>query len=165
MINDNTTHQNLEIQNTARQNLEIQGSLYYLIGIMTMISISIGMQIISKYTISNILPMIFTYGIIFILSFILYRRKKNHKSVTLLSWIIGIYSVLLVSALKFKYAADLDWQYSTESYHVSATLCTFVLMLHYFYNKKLYLTAGAIAFTTWIIFLIMAQKNGVVFHV
>jgi methyl-accepting chemotaxis protein len=98
-----------------------------------------------------------------IFAFFIYQRLKSKKSALFLEWVVAMYSTLFINALKFKYAIDFDWIYSTQSYQLSALCIIFLILLQYFYNKKIFLTVLVIDFMVWVIYLIAAKMNGVQF--
>jgi methyl-accepting chemotaxis protein len=72
--------------------------------------------------------------------------------------------VILVNYIKYKYAVEFNLLYSLQAYHISALSLILVFLLHYFYNKALFLTMTIINYALWIALIIVCLLNGVEIH-
>ena len=62
------------------------------------------------------------------------------------------------------YAKQIDWAYAVESYQVSAGSIATLIIIQFFYNKRIYIFFSISLFAIWILFLLAAKQNGVEFY-
>lgn len=149
---------------TARENLEIKGGLTYFLLTLLIGSIGITLQLITHLKFSNIITSAVFSSTLSTIAFIIYRRKKSRKNAAGFEWAVGILSVIVGILTKINYSRTQDWTYAAQSYQLAGLAVVFLVILQFLYNKKLFITSGVIYFSFWIIFLILAEKNGVTFH-
>jgi len=146
---------------TAKQNLEKNGALIFCITIGIMTVLATFFQYIGGHEITKIIPTTLGYSIITFLSFLIYRLKKNLQNASALTWIVSIIITVFGNSARYIYAYSADWQNAVESLDVNAVIILSLLILQFFYNKKLYLTFFVIVSFHWFFFLFLAHLNGV----
>lgn len=144
--------------------LVIKGSFFYTMSIAVLAPIAGLFQYLAGQPPVHIATAIGTNTVSGVFGYFIYRRLRVLKSAELLQWIVGFYSVIMINAVKFKYAAEFDWIYAAQSYHISALTVILLIILQFFYNKKLFATMAILNFSIWITFIAMAGANGVEFH-
>jgi methyl-accepting chemotaxis protein len=149
---------------TAKENLEIKGGLTYFLLTLLIGSIGITLQLITHLKFSNIITSAVFSSTLSILAFIIYRRKKNRKKAAGFEWAVGLLSVIVGILTKINYSQTQDWTYAAQSYQLAGLAVVFLIILQFLYNKKLIITASLIYFSFWIVFLFLARKHGVTFH-
>ncbi|MCP4129511.1 MAG: hypothetical protein GY754_00705 [bacterium] len=150
---------------TPRQILEIKGSFFFFIMLAVLAVIAhvfqfvarIDADIIAKSACANVLGVTLTY--------IIFTRKRKLLSTTVLAWITSIYTIMLPLIVRYQYVKKFDWAYSVESYHISAITIIALILIHYLYDKKIYIFCWVFVIGNWIVFLVLADKiGGVTFH-
>lgn len=152
------------IHYTPWEALLIKGSFFYFVSILILSLLAGLFQFIAGLAPAQILSVVGTNSITGVFGYIIYRRLKARKTADILQWSAGLYSILISNMVRFKFAADFDWNYAAQSYHVSALTVILLILLQYFYNKKIFITMSLLNFGSWILFLILALNHGVEIH-
>ncbi len=146
---------------TARERLEIKGSRYYLIFFLALAVFALLFQVLAGQHLQTIIPPTIVNIVILSLSLYIYIRKKNRRKATFASWVVAFLSVTVAMVAKYSYALKIDWTYATECYHLSAIAVTSLLLLQFFYDKKIYIVFAVMLFLNWLAFLYLAHRHGV----
>lgn len=149
---------------TARQILEIRGSFIYFIMIFVAAALAVTFQMLAQVNFRAMVGPIVIGIITSSLAYIIYTRKKKLKKTTLLSWAVAIFSVTLPIMAKYNYARSMDWQYSTESYHIFTIAVFFLIALQFLYNRRMFIFFFFFVFINWIVFLFIADHQGVTMY-
>jgi methyl-accepting chemotaxis protein len=149
---------------TAREMLEIKGSYYYFLFATIIGVIGIIFQLSARIHSSNpVVSMVFSAGMSLV-GYMIYSRKKRKLGVESLKWIAAFLSITATMGTRFIYARNMDWTYAAQSYQVICLSVTFLVIMQFFYNKRLYVISTAVVFCVWAAFLCLAYYNGVTFH-
>ncbi len=149
---------------TPRQILEIRGCFLYFILVTIIATTAVVFQLLAHITVRNVIvSSIFTLLASF-MAYIIYLKKKKGDNVLILQWFISIITTFAPIMTKFNYATTMDWTYAAQSYHISALLICFILILQFYYRKDIFVTVTVIIFASLIVFTILCYANGVTFH-
>jgi len=149
---------------TARQNLEIKGSLIFFIGFVAIAFLASLFQFLAGQTAATMAPAAALNSVIVLIAFIIYRRKKLGENTDILCWVAALLGLAFNSMARYMYAVKFDWQYAVEGFHLSAITISFLVLLQFFYNRRLYLVMVVLLFGAWVYFLVLAGQNGVEFY-
>ncbi len=123
---------------SPREILEINTSFLYFLILTTMAVIAIFFQVISHTSIAGILPAFTVYLIAVIISFFIYRKKKNRRKTSILIWAVGFITMSVPIIAKYNYAANFGWTMSLESYNSSMLIITSLLTYFLLYIRHPY---------------------------
>jgi methyl-accepting chemotaxis protein len=160
MLNPNMVL-NANSERTPKMLLEIRGALIFtciLIAITVLASVT---QYIGGNSIFHILPTTLAYSLCVTLGFLIYFQKKKGKSAAGLSWLVAFLLTAFATFARYNYAMTVDWQYAVEGIHINAVIIVSLIVLQFLYKKSLYLVFYAVVFINWILFLYLANLNGV----
>lgn len=143
--------------------LEVKGSVYFLIFYALLSFFATLFQVLAGLPIAAIIPPIVINAIVLFCAFMAYRGRKSGRKATVYIWIASFFAVTIPIIAKYSYALNIDWTYATECYHVSAIAITSLLLLQFYYDRKLYLVFTALVFINWLVFLYLAREHGVEF--
>ncbi len=149
---------------SARQNLEIKGSLIFFFGFMIISFLAVLFQFLAGQNAETMAPAFVLNMIILSLSFLIYRRKKDGKSADALCWTVSLLGLVFNSMARYLYAVKFDWTYAVQGFHLSAITIAFLVLLQFFYNRRLYIGMSILLFGAWIFFLYLASQHGVEFY-
>ncbi len=150
---------------SAYEAIEIKSSFMFFVILVVNTIIITAFLIGSHISLRDIIPAMSTFIIAIILSYIIFRRKKTHKSATALSWIVGFITVTMPVFQKYKYGFSLgDWTFALESYNSSILLIVNIIVLQLFHNKRLFVFFSAYGILQWIAFIFFALQHGGVMH-
>ncbi len=149
---------------TARELLEIKGSFYYFIFITLIGATAVIFQLSARLHSSNpAVSMFFSLGMATV-SYLIYHRKKKGHGAEGLKWLAGSLAIIASLGTKFTYAKNMDWTYAAQSYQVICLTVTFLIIMQFLYNRRLYIFFTFVVFSGWAAFLYLAWKHGVIFH-
>ena len=146
---------------TTREIVEIRGALLYAIIILTMDIIASIFQFLAGISPADISVSLVPYLLCAGLGFLIYSRKKERKSTVHLAWFVGIISTLFIVAARYNYASSYGWRYAAEALHMYGVSLVVLMLLQFFYNKKIYIFFFVFTVANWVLFLYLAHQNGV----
>ncbi|TAL37052.1 MAG: hypothetical protein EPN93_06390 [Spirochaetes bacterium] len=149
---------------TAREVLEIRGSLIFVYLFIFSTVISAVFQLLASVKPATILTAFVMNLLIVIIGFVIFFRKKRRLSTGALRWTAGFILALMPNAAKYSYAVNIDWTYAVECYQVSAMVVFCLVVLQFFYDRKIFITMSVISFANWLLFLYVAHGKGVEFY-
>jgi len=149
---------------TARENLEIKGAITYFLLNLFVGCVGVTFQIITRMKLSSIIVSLFFSAVLCMLAFKIYHCKKNRKKSSSFEWTVGMFAVAVGMLTKINYSQTQDWTYAAQSYHLAGLSVVMLVTIQFLYNKRLVMIMSIMYFSFWIAFLVMAQKNGVIFH-
>lgn len=149
---------------TARESLEIKGAFTFFLLNLLIGSIGIAFQIITHMKLTNVIVSIVFSLTLSIIAFIIYKKKNSKKEASGYEWTVGLLSVAVSMLTKINYSHTQDWTYAAQSYQLAGLSVLFLVIAQFLYNKKLVMTMSLLYFSFWIVFLFLAQENGVTFH-
>lgn len=141
---------------TGWEILLIKGSFIYFLSLCILSPIAGLFQYLAGFGFGKIALVIGMNSVPAVFAFYIYKRLKIFKSVTALQWTVAIYSMLVMNSTKFVYARDFGWHYAAQSYHLSTLAMSLLILLQFFYNKKIFATMAVINFSIWAGFLAVA---------
>lgn len=150
---------------SAYEAIEIKSSFMFFV--ITTVNMVIAMTFLAAASISvrDIVPALVIFLISIVLALIVFRKKKSHKKVTILPWIIGFITTTVPIFQKYKYGISLgDWTFALESYNSSIMLVVCIIALQLFHNKKLFIVYGIYGIANWVLFIFVAKSMGGVMH-
>lgn len=145
--------------------LQIKGSFTYFIGLIITMIVAVSFLILSQISVSDIIKPTLIYCIAVILAFVIFRNKKQRKSATLLTWIVGFLTLLVPIVAKYNYGYNIGWTFAVQSYNSTALLIIMVVLLYLQYDKKVFLFYSCFAIANWAFFFYWALRNGAEVHV
>jgi len=148
-----------DVELTPWQTLQIRGS-YIFMGLVVFNSIIVAIfQTIAKISFSlMIIPMAF-YGTAAVLSFLIYRGKKNLQDVTAISRVAAFLMIFSIIITRYLYALSFGWEFALFSYNISALYILSMVFVQFLYDKKLFKYLFGILIINWFIFLAVAYIN------
>lgn len=149
-----------QMQYSAKEVLQIKGAKIYAVSFLIMTTIAAVMQMTGKLPLSKIMPTFVANMTIAVLGFYICWRLMKKKRATVFMWLAGIITITINSVVRYVYAMEYDWLYSVQSIQIIGVQLFSLIMLQYFYNKKLYMTFFVISILNWILFIILALTIG-----
>jgi hypothetical protein len=145
---------------TAKETLEIRGSRIYAVSYLVMTLLATGLQIIGKTPVSDVIPTFTINMLVAGAGYLVYRRRMAKKSVLLLVWLTAMLTVSINCAVRYMYVRQFDWLYSAQSIHIYGVQIFTLIMLQYFYNKKLYIVFFVVSLVNWLLLIGLAHTIG-----
>ncbi len=146
---------------SAKEILEIKGSMIYFLSLVFMDIIASIFQFLAGVSTLIILKSFIPYAFCAYLAFVIYRRKKQRKSTTFLSWFIAFLTTSLIVYARYNYALNIEWQYAAEAIHMYGIAIVTLVLLQFLYNRAIYLTFFVVTVFNWLLFLYLAHLHGV----
>jgi len=155
---------NMKENYTAQELLSIRGSLNYLLFLFLTGLSAVVLQLFSGIDPKNAFVSL-TATLIFVsFGMYIYFQRKLRKDPNIACWLVAFFTILIPIITKYNYAKTMDWTYATQSYHASAIGFTYLIIIQFLHKKKIFIFYGIVYFVNWIIFLIVAYKQGAVIH-
>ncbi|HNX23770.1 MAG TPA: methyl-accepting chemotaxis protein [Spirochaetota bacterium] len=151
-------------QLTAREVLEVKGSLIYFFGYLVISILALVFQLLAGQNAKTIFMPAVINGIVLFLAFLIYKRKKSGSSAVALSWGVAILTLIFNSLARYVYVRNFDWTYAAEGYHLASISVASLVILQFLYNRRIYVTMALLLFVSWIVFLYIADSNGVDYY-
>lgn len=155
----------MERYHSAYEAIEIKSSFMFFV--ITTVNMVIAMTFLAAASISarDIVPALVIFTIAIIMAYIIFKKKKAHKKVTILPWVVGFITTTVPVFQKYKYGLSLgDWTFALESYNSSIMLVVCVIALQLFHNKKLFIFYSIYGIANWVLFIFVAKSMGGVLH-
>lgn len=149
---------------SAREYLELKGSLIYFFGYLVISVFAIIFQLLAGQSAKTIAGPSLINGIILILAFLIYKNKKSGKKAMTLSWAAATLTLVFNSLGRYVYVRHFDWTYAAEGYHLAAISVASLVILQFLYSRRIYVTIAILFFLSWIMFLYLANSNGVDYY-
>lgn len=146
---------------TAKELLEVKGAFFLIILMTLMAVVALVFQYLANIALIVLLVSGLYNAITLVIAYLVYRKKRKGKTVTFLSWVVGGMIVIMPLLARYSYATNFGWTFAVESYHISAITVATVIILQFFYNKKLFVFYFVFVFFNWIAFLLLAYSKGV----
>jgi len=148
---------------SAKEKLEIKGAATFSIAVAVVGLIAAFFQYIAGTSFKLILPTTLFALFISLCGYFIYLKKKSKKNAAFLSWIaaFGINIVPIIG--RYNYALNVDWQYAAECLNIAGIVLVSVMIIQFFYDRKIFLTVAAFVMVNWILFLYLAHSHGVPF--
>ncbi|HON78902.1 MAG TPA: methyl-accepting chemotaxis protein [Spirochaetota bacterium] len=146
---------------SAKEILEIKGAFLYCIFITGMVTLASVFQYLGGSSIRHIAPTTLAYCFVIVLSYIIYRRKKERKKTAILAWIVGFLTIAFAIFAKYNYAMNVSWKYAVQGIHINAVAILSLIVLQFLYNRALYVFFYIVITLHWFLFLYQAYLNGV----
>ena len=93
--------------------------------------------------------------------YIVFRQNQRNRRNTVLKWMAALLLVTLPILLKYLYAVKFDWLYASQGIHLYGISVLCLVIIQFFYDKKLYAILIGFVMINWLIFLFAAYSNGV----
>ncbi|HNR89376.1 MAG TPA: SpoIIE family protein phosphatase [Spirochaetota bacterium] len=149
---------------SARELLEIRGSVYYTLISLAIGVISISFQLSAQVPLRNTIMTIALSMCIITMGLLIRRGLRKRTRVIHYKWIAATVSITGTMGTKFTYAQNMDWTFAAQSYHLVGITIALLILLQFLYDRNIYRVFSVAVFVSWIVFLLMASHNGVVFH-
>ncbi len=146
---------------SAIEIVEINGVKFYIFLMSALAVIASTFQILAGIAITEMLKTFLSSAFCIVLAFIILKRKKKRLSAAVLVWIVAFLSNALMIFSRYNYVRVFGWQYAAESIHIAGLSLIMLILLQFFYNKKLYLVFYVFHIVNWFLFLYLAKTNGV----
>ena len=145
---------------TAKEQLVIRNSFTYFIAYLIVAVVAESFQIMAQVEWKEVLPPLMVNITCATIAYIIYHRKKHHKSTNLLIWILGLLTVAMPMIAKYKYGVDVSWTFALQSYNTSILMIVLVIMLQLQHNKGAFIFFSIFALVNWSIFVVVAIASG-----
>ncbi|HOP64143.1 MAG TPA: methyl-accepting chemotaxis protein [Spirochaetota bacterium] len=146
---------------SAKEYLEIRGLFRALILTTIMVFIAAFFQKLAGVPFITIATTSVPFIMVIALIYWAFRRKKVRKSVGAIVWVAGFFLTTFPILAKYNYAVNIDWLYATQGIHIYGLSMLSLIILQFFYNKKLYAFFIFWVFLNWALFLYAASAHGV----
>jgi len=151
----------METSYSARENLEINGALLYCLLLTVMLVLATVFQYLGGSTIRHIAPTTLSYSFVIYLAYIVYRKKKKRKKTAVLPWVVAFLTTAIATYAKYSYAMNVSWKYAVQGIHINAVTIISLIVLQFYYNRRLYMVFFSIVVVNWFLFLYLAYLQGV----
>ncbi len=149
-----------KIKYSNKEIIEIRGAFLIIILLVGVDFIASTFQFLAGIQFKVILGSFLPYIFCAFLAYLVYKRKKNRQKTVILEWVIAALTNSLIIYAKYNYALNIDWRYAAESLHMYGIAMVLLVMLQYFYNKKLYIFFMLVHIINWLLFLYLAKTIG-----
>ncbi len=146
---------------TAKEVVEISGLKFYIFLMSVLVTVASTFQILAGIAFTEMLKTFLSSSFCVVLAVLILQRKKKRASTSALIWFVAFLSNALIIFSRYNYVRVFGWQYAAESIHISGLSLIMLILLQFFYNKKLYLVFYIFHIFNWFIFLYLAKSNGV----
>ncbi len=145
--------------------LEIKGSLMYFILLVILTVLAAGFQIIAKVEIMGVIRPLIPLSISIAIAYLIFRKKKARVSAGIYPWITAFITVSIPIASKYSLVKSGGWTpdawtFAAESYNSSILLVILIVMLQLLYKRRIFVVFALYGFINWIVFFVLAHKNG-----
>jgi len=151
-----------KIEYTNKEIIQIKGAFLYATILIFVDLIASTFQFLAGIELRVIASSFFGVGFCAFLAFIIFIRKKARKKTAILEWVVASLLTFFLIYAKYNYARNphLGWQYAAEGIHMYGHMLLILVMLQYFYNKKLYIFFLTVNILNWVLFLALAKIYG-----
>ncbi|HON79285.1 MAG TPA: methyl-accepting chemotaxis protein [Spirochaetota bacterium] len=146
---------------TVKEQLEIRGIKKSLILTTAMTCVAAFFQKLALVPIKTIITTSLPFLIIIGIIYLILQRKKARKKTTVLKWVSAFMLASFPILAKYNYAISIDWLYAAQGIHIAGLSMLSLIILQFYYDKKLYLFFIVYVFLHWSGFLYAAHLHGV----
>lgn len=143
----------------------IKGSFTYTLVLLSITMVGVSFQIFVGHAWNTIVAPALINLVNTSLGYVIYDFYRKKKNPDILIWITGTFDTLIPLFARIKYMQNMGYQYAIESYNIPILALTFLISLQFLYKKRMLIIMSVAMFASWIISMIHAYFEGVVFHV